>query len=172
MYNVVPSAKTCPLCRTNIESAKVDHRLANIIEAHVESHPHKRRSAEDMAAMDLVDTITKVTAATAPTGERRRRHQVLISGAVLAMQVNGVAPHRGAHGAGVRQNRLVNFDTGRRARRARRHDDDDDDDDEDHSDDSEEEDDDDEDAGGAAAAVVAYGACGAARSARLHATSR
>ena len=54
--------KTCPLCRTDIESAKVDHRLANIIEAHLSAHPEKRRTAEDMASMDAVDTISKVRA--------------------------------------------------------------------------------------------------------------
>jgi hypothetical protein len=54
--------KTCPLCRTPTESAKVDHRLANIIEAHLAAHPDKRRPAEDLAALDAADTITKVRA--------------------------------------------------------------------------------------------------------------
>ena len=46
------------MCRTQISEIRRNHDLSNLVEAFLEAHPEKRRSAEEIAEMDARTTIT------------------------------------------------------------------------------------------------------------------
>eukprot|EP01043_Picozoa_sp_COSAG02_P014906 COSAG02_NODE_622_length_19435_cov_3.242398_11_plen_343_part_00 len=48
----------CPMCRTQISEIRRNHDLSKLVDAFLDAHPEKRRSAEEMSEMDARSTIT------------------------------------------------------------------------------------------------------------------
>ena len=48
----------CPMCRTQISEVRRNHDLSKLVDAFLDAHPEKRRSAEEMSEMDARSTIT------------------------------------------------------------------------------------------------------------------
>lgn len=48
----------CAMCRTQISEVRRNHDLSKLVDAFLDAHPEKRRSAEEMAEMDARSTIT------------------------------------------------------------------------------------------------------------------
>ena len=48
----------CPICRTQISEVRRNHDLSNLIDAFLDAHPERKRSAEELAEMDARSTIS------------------------------------------------------------------------------------------------------------------
>lgn len=54
----IKRSSECPMCRTEIAQIRRNHDLSKLVDAFLDAHPERRRSAEEMGEMDARSTIT------------------------------------------------------------------------------------------------------------------